>query len=77
VPLKLRTGRLFIYRGVAASIHSELHRMGRHIYRLITQCNHIYSARFVTDVFVYGVGVGQFTVLAIWCRPVHCIGKLV
>jgi len=35
------------------------------------------SAGFVINVFVYGVGVGQFTVLAVWCRPVQCIGKLV
>jgi len=64
-----------------------LHRMGRHIYRLITQWNHISSAGYLINVFVYGLGVGSLlcwqigagrcSVMASWCRPVHSIGYLV
>ena len=45
-----------------------------YIYIYIPHCNHISSVRFVIKLFVYGVGVGRCTVLAIWCRPVQCIG---
>ena len=72
MPLKLRTWRLSIYSGVVASVHSELHRMGRHIYIYI----YIYLDYPVQSYFFCRI---CNKCVRVWsgCRPFYCIGNLV